>query len=94
MSTIIQSIENAQLRDVPVVRYLELAVGYGTQGYDGLPGTVPSQYIYAGLQLNLSAILSDTVFRDGRWPQARRAFDVVLDFWQVPYTGVYADSRL
>lgn len=83
-----------QLRDIPIVRYLELAVGYGTQGYDGPPGTVPSRNVYAGLQLNVSAILSDTVFRDGRWPEARRAFEVALDFWQVPYTGVYADSRL
>lgn len=82
-----------QLREQPIVRYLEVAVGYGTRGY-GQPGSDPSRYLYVGLQLNLSELLNDSVFADGRWPGARRASEVFFDLWQIPNTGVYAKSRL
>jgi hypothetical protein len=83
-----------KVRDVPVLRYLEVALGYGTRNYDGPPGAQPSRYVYYGLQINLSALLDDTVFGNGRWPAARRASEVFLDLWQVQNTGVYARSRL
>jgi hypothetical protein len=83
-----------QLRDVPVLRYLEVAVGYGTRNYDGPPGTVPARNVYYGLQINLSALMNDTVFGSNRWPVARRASEVFFDLWQVQNTGVYAKSRL
>jgi hypothetical protein len=83
-----------QLRDVPIVRYLELAVGYGTKNYDSPPDVARERNVYVGLQLNLSALLNTYVFRDDRWPAARRASEVVLDLWQIPGTGVYAKSTL
>ena len=83
-----------KLRETPVLRYVEVALGYGTRNYDGAPSGEPSRYMYYGLQVNLSALLDDTVFGEKRWPTARRASEVFLDLWQVPYTGVYARSRL
>jgi hypothetical protein len=84
-----------RVRDVPVLKYVELAVGYGTRGYDSPAGAgEASRYVYYGVQLNLSALLNDTVFADGRWPSARRASEVFLDLWQFPNTGVYDKSRL
>lgn len=82
------------LREVPVLRYLEVALGYGTRGYDGSPGSDPSRNVYYGLQINLSALLNDTVFAEGRWPRLRRGSEVFFDLWQVPYSGAYAKSRL
>ena len=84
-----------RLRDVPVLRYLELAVGYGTRGYERpAGGTEPARYVYYGVQLNLSALMNDTVFANGRWSAARRASEVFLDLWQFPNTGVYDKSKL
>lgn len=83
-----------QLRDKPVLRHLELAVGYGTRGYDSPPEVPRERNVYVGLQLNLSVLLNDTAFRDGRWPAARRASEVFFDLWQIPGTGVYAKKAL
>jgi hypothetical protein len=83
-----------QLRDKPLLRYVEVALGYGSRNYGGPAGSEPSRYLYAGLQLNLSALLNDTVFSDGRWPVARRASEVFFDLWQIQNTGIYAKSRL
>lgn len=83
-----------RLQDVPVVRYLELAVGYGTKGYSSPPDVTRERNVYVGLQLNLSALLDDTAFRDGRWPAARRASEVFFDLWQIPGTAVYAKKTL
>jgi hypothetical protein len=83
------------LRDVPVLRYLEIAVGYGTRGYEGPSGPGDrSRFVYYGLQINLGALLDDTLFAGSRWPAARRASEVFFDLWQVPNTGVYDKSRL
>jgi len=83
-----------QLQDVPVVRYLEFALGYGTKGYSSPPDVPRERNVYVGLQLNLSALLNDTAFRDGRWPAARRASEVFFDLWQIPGTAVYAKKTL
>lgn len=91
---VVKAIGVPQLRDKPVLRYLELAVGYGAKGYDSPPDVRRERNVYVGLQLNLSAILNDTAFADGRWPAARRASEVVLDLWQIPGTGLYAKKRL
>lgn len=82
------------LRDKPVLRYLEFAVGYGARGYDSPPEVPRERSVYVGLQLNLAALLDDTAFRDGRWPAARRASEVFFDLWQVPGTAVYAKTTL
>jgi hypothetical protein len=83
------------LRHSPWTRYLEFAVGYGTRGYepnDGRPMD-PHRLLYAGVSLNLSEILNDTVFRGHRGGRAQRITNGVLEFVQVPATGAYAEHR-
>ena len=84
------------LRRSPWTRYLELAVGYGTRGYepnDGAP-VDPHRLLYVGVSLNLSEILNDTVFRKHRGGSPQKVTNGILEFVQVPGTGVYADHRL
>jgi hypothetical protein len=84
------------LRRSPWTRYLELAAGYGTRGYepnDGVP-VDPHRLAYVGISLNLSEILNDTLFRNSRGGTAQRVTNGILEFVQVPGTGVYADHRL
>jgi hypothetical protein len=85
------------LRAHPVLRYLELALGYGTFGY----GTVDEEpvrgtrLLYYGPSINLSEVLASTVFRHSQRPgRAQRLADTVLEFVQVPGTAWLADSRL
>jgi hypothetical protein len=83
------------LRRSPWTRYLEFAVGYGTRGYepnDGHP-VDPYRLLYAGVSLNLSEILNDTVFRHHRGSRAQGITNGVLEFVQVPGTGAYAEHR-
>ncbi|MBC8006565.1 MAG: DUF2279 domain-containing protein [Prolixibacteraceae bacterium] len=85
-----------KLRSSPWTRYLELAVGYGTRGYepnDGSPND-PRRLLFVGISLNLSEILNDTVFRKHRGSTGQELANGVLEFFQVPGTGVYADHRL
>ncbi|OGA95691.1 MAG: hypothetical protein A3G27_14405 [Betaproteobacteria bacterium RIFCSPLOWO2_12_FULL_66_14] len=78
------------LREHPVWRYFELAVGYGTRGYHvgpGFPGE-RSRNVYYGVSLNLSELLSRTAFRGAeRKSTTQRFFDLALEFVQVPGTA-------
>ena len=81
-------------RDVPVLKYFELAAGYGTRGY--WPET-PEHHrnIYFGVSLNLSRLLGDTVFRDRyRGGKAQRAINTVLEYLQIPGTLFLGQHRL
>ncbi len=83
------------LRDNQWLRYAEFAVGYNARGFetvDGLPGE-RSRRVYAGLSLNLSQLLNDTVFRDSRGSRAQRFTSGFLEFVQVPGTAALADHR-
>lgn len=85
----------AALRRSPWTRYLEFAVGYGTKGYepnDGAP-VDPRRLLYTGVSLNLSELLNDTMFRGHRGSTPQRITNGILEFVQVPGTGVYADHR-
>jgi len=55
------------LREQGLFRYLEIAVGYGAQGFDADPGVVVDRKreVYFGVSLNLSRVLADA-FYDGR----------------------------
>lgn len=79
----------------PALRYFELAVGYGTRGYSGLPGTERERNVYFGISLNLSEVLGQTAFRGatGRG-RAQRAADYFLEFIQVPGTAALARHQL
>ena len=79
-----------RLREVPVVRYLELLVGYNTLGYEPNDGAMndPHRRIYYGVGINLSRLLSDTVFRgDLKGGKIQRGTDTVLEYLEVPWTA-------
>jgi hypothetical protein len=85
-----------RLREVPVVRYLELQVGYNARGYepgDGV-GIDPQRRIYYGVGINLSRLLSDTVFRGGlKGGRIQRGTDTVLEYLEVPWTAARTYRR-
>jgi len=86
-----------RLREVPVVRYLELQVGYNARGYEPNDGTMndPHRRIYYGVGINLSRLLSDTVFRCGlKGGKAQRGTDTVLEYLEVPGTAARGHRRL
>jgi hypothetical protein len=86
-----------RLRDVPLVRYVELLVGYNTRGYEPNDGTMndPHRRIYYGIGINLSRLLSDTVFRGGlKGGKIQRGTDTVLEFLEVPGTAALTYTRL
>jgi hypothetical protein len=86
-----------RLRDVPLVRYVELLVGYNTRGYEPNDGTMndPHRRIYYGIGINLSRLLSDTVFRgDLKGGKIQRGTDTVLEFLEVPGTAALTYTRL
>jgi hypothetical protein len=86
-----------RLREIPVVRYLELHVGYNTLGYEPNDGTMndPHRRIYSGIGINLSRLLSDTVFRGGlKGGKIQRGTDTVLEYLQVPWTAAGTYHRL
>lgn len=85
------------LRSHRATRYLELAVGYGAEGYDPPPGPGDPpgrRTFYVGLGLNLSRILADAAY-DGRKRQtaAQRAAEVAFDVLQLPVI-VYGEEEL
>ncbi|HKK13690.1 MAG TPA: DUF2279 domain-containing protein [Gammaproteobacteria bacterium] len=82
------------LRRNRVLRYLELAVGYGSRGYESTDPAGHSRHLYYGVSLNLSQVLNDTVFRGRRRGTAiQRVTDTALKFVQVPGTAALADHR-
>lgn len=76
------------LRDRKVLRYLEVAVGYGSRGYrPERPPEERERNVYYGLSLNLSRLLDDTVLRrNERESPAQRATHRALELYQVPGT--------
>lgn len=82
------------LRDSPWLRYLELAVGYGTVGYEARE--IGSRFLYYGISLNLSEILASTIFRDTPREESRvrRMTETALELLQVPGTALLVDYRL
>lgn len=87
-----------QLKNHDVLRYFELAAGYGSRGYepnDGAPAPDRSRHFYFGISLNISEILRNTVFRGStEKTRSQRVTDTVLEYVQVPGTAVLADHRL
>ena len=85
------------LREHSFLRYFEFALGYGTRGYSEslAQREEGSRYVYAGISLNLSEVLDQTVFK--RSASARRAQGVTntfLEFVQVPGTAALARYKL
>lgn len=81
------------LRSHSVLRYFELAFGYGAQGFDDGQEfrAGRSRNLYVGISLNLSEVLGRTAFRDAEpsnW--GRRATNGFLEVVQVPGTAALA----
>lgn len=87
-----------QLKNREVLRYFELAVGYGSRGYEpneGSPYPDRHRNLYFGISLNISEILKDTVFRgSSEKSRSQRIADTVLEYVQIPGTAALADHRL
>lgn len=85
------------LQRYPLLRYLELVAGYGTQGYRAAQD-IPDERarnIYFGLALNLSEVLDRTVFRSAKTHGTlQSATDLLLELVQVPGTAALAGHRL
>lgn len=87
----------AALRKYDPLRYLELAVGYGSRGYEPNTGLASerSRHVYYGVTLNLSEILGDSLFSGAyKGSRTQRITNTVLEFIQVPGTAALADHRL
>lgn len=77
----------APLREHRVLRYLEVAVGYGARGFDPI-GNERHRNMYFGLSLNLARLLGDGAY-EGRMHSTpfQRGTDVVFDLVQFPTIG-------
>lgn len=86
-----------QLRSHSVMRYLELAVGYGSRGYEPNEGTpFPDRHrnLYFGISLNISEILGNTVFKDAaEQSRSQNITNTVLEYVQIPGTAALASHR-
>ena len=86
------------LRNNPLLRYLEIAVGYGARGYEEFTPGMPderSRHVYYGIALNLSELLRQTAFRGSTQPgRTQRAINGLLEYIQVPQAAALADHRL
>ncbi len=83
------------LRENSVLRYFELAAGYGTRGYEDPPGVPRQRNLYFGISINLSEVLGQTVFRGAKErSRTQRATDLFFEFMQVPGTVALARHQL
>ena len=87
-----------QLKNHKILRYFELAAGYGTRGYEpneGAPYPDRSRHLYFGISLNISEILKDTAFRGATSrSRSQQITDTVLEYVQIPGTAALVDHRL
>ncbi|WP_298825076.1 DUF2279 domain-containing protein [uncultured Piscinibacter sp.] len=85
------------LRTRPVLRHLELSVGYGAQGFPAAPGALasPTRRAYVGVSLNLSELLRSTAFRGDATPsRTQRLGETFLEYVQVPAAGVWSGQAI
>jgi hypothetical protein len=82
----------------PFLRYLELAVGYGSRGYSAHRTDQTdnrARNVYVGISLNLSELLGATVFKSSSEERrAQRVGNTILEFVQVPGTAVLSKHKL
>lgn len=86
------------LRNRSLLRYLEVAVGYGTRGgADDLEANAGNlrRNVYVGLSLNVSEVLRSTVFKqESAFSRTHRFTERFLEFVQVPGTVVLGKNTL
>lgn len=77
------------LRSNSMLRYFELAIGYGTRGFESPPQFERSRNLYFGISLNLSELLGQTVYRGNREPTSmQRTTDLFFELIQLPGTAL------
>lgn len=89
----------SKLRQHNILRYLELALGYGTRGYQPTDGTntqLKERNFYYGLSLNLSELLNDMVFKNGKRAKSRtqQVTEEILEYLQMPGTALLFEHNL
>lgn len=84
----------SSLRRIEPLRYFELALGYGTRGYEPNLGEERSRHVYYGISLNVAELLGVTAFKDSRDSRVQRVTNGVLEVLQVPGTAALADHKL
>ncbi|MDH5649587.1 MAG: YfiM family protein [Gammaproteobacteria bacterium] len=85
------------LRSSKFLQYLELAVGYGSRGYEPDDGSLldRERKIFYGLSLNVSQILDSSVFRGDRQSSRARVISRnIFEYVQIPGTAALADKGL
>lgn len=88
------------LRNKPLLRYLEFAVGYGSRGYQPNPGQFAEPFpkernIYLGLSLNLAELLNTTLFRNNATPSTtQKVVNTTLEYLQMPGTALLYEHHL
>lgn len=84
------------MRDMGLLRYVEIAAGYGTRGFDHDSGTGSVRHgkrnIYVGLSLNLSELLVRA--RTGEEGRAQRWARTTLEYVQLPGTALLSRHTL
>lgn len=75
---------------VPVVKYLELNLGYGARGFED--GGERARYTYVGVSLNMSKLLNDTVLKNSG-PKTRKVSDNLFEFVQFQTLGAWHERR-
>lgn len=74
------------LRTHEPLRYLELAIGYGTRGFEN---TSPdrSRNLYVGVSLNVAEVLRQTLFKGRERGYAQSASETFFEYIQLPGTA-------
>lgn len=86
----------SQFKSSPLLRYIELAVGYGTEGYrPERAAERRSRQLHYGISLNLAQLLDDTVFGKSLKRSKTRTFSHgLLEYLQIPGSAALASEAL
>lgn len=85
------------LKQHPVLKYLEVNLGYGTRNFDAGPGAPapPSRNAYFGISLNLSELLRNTAYKGNAKPtRTQRVTETIFEFIQVPAATVQSERAI
>ena len=87
------------LRDHQFLRYFELAIGYGSRGYQPTPGKYEPQFpkernLYYGISINLSQLLNDFMFGADKLSRSQYVTEGILEYIQVPGTALLMEHHL
>jgi len=83
------------LRAHEPLRYLELALGYGTRGFEGDGNLDRKRNLYFGVTVNLSEVLRQTAFRgDPKRGRLQQATEHLFEYIQPPGTAALSRHHL